>query len=251
MRRALSADPLPPALLAGVTQAGAVALAALPVVAGLEVTAAQWAVLQGAIAMRIATLAGAPRWWPPIHLLFAPALVLAHGMQLPPLLWAAAFLAVLAVFGATFRTQVPLFLTADCVRARLVELLPPDRSVRFLDLGCGLGGLIARLKRARPECEFDGVELAPVPFIVSRLRAGGAGCRVERRDLIATDLRAYDMVYAFLSPAPMPQLWAKARREMRPGSMLVSLAFPVPDVAPDQVIAASGNERHTLYVYRM
>lgn len=251
MAQTASAESWPPAASAGLTQLGAGALALVPVAAGLEISLAQWALVQGAIAMRIATLAGAASWWPPVHLAFAPAIVWAHGLHVTPLWWAAAFVVLAAVFGSTFRTQVPLFLAGECVRAKLAELLAPERSLRFIDLGCGLGGIIAALKRARPECEFHGVELAPLPFVVSRLRAGRAGCRVERRDLMSVDLAGYDVVYAFLSPAPMPQLWAKAKREMRPGSLFVSLAFSVPGVAPQQVIPVSGNDRHTLYVWRM
>lgn len=251
MARTLTSDALNPSAQAGLTQLAATMLALAPVFAGLEVTVAQWAVLQGVIAMRIAMLSGAARWWLPLHLFFAPAVVWAQGLSLPPVWWAAAFAAVAFVFGSTFRTQVPLFLTASRVRARLGELLPQDRSIRFVDLGCGLGTVIAGLKRLRPECEFDGVELAPLPYIVSRLLAGRAGCGIERRDIMAVDLSRYDVVYAFLSPAPMPELYAKARREMRPGSLFVSLAFAVPGVEADETIVVSTLERHTLHVWRM
>jgi hypothetical protein len=251
MARTACVEPLTPAAQAGLTQAGATALAILPIVAGLEITLLQWAVVQAAIALRLATLAGAARWWLPLHSLFVPGLVCAAQLQVSPLVWGGGFCALAAIFGGTFRTQVPLFLTGENVRARIAELLVPDRSVRFLDLGCGLGGLITALKRARPECDFHGVELALLPYIVSRLRAGRAGCRVERRDLMAVDLAVYDVVYAFLSPAPMPALWAKAKREMSPGSLFVSLAFPVPESPPQEVIAVSGKSRHTLYVWRM
>ena len=108
--------------------------------------------------------------------------------------------------------------------------------------------MIAALKRLRPDCEFHGVELAWLPYIVSRLRAGR---RVKRRDLMSVDLGAYDVVYAFLSPAPMSQLWAKAKSEMRPGSLFVSLGFQVPGVPAQKVIPVSASGRHTLYVWRM
>jgi hypothetical protein len=251
MPRTLTSDALSPSAQAGVTQLAASGLALLPVFAGLDVTLAQWAVLQGAVAMRIAMLCGAARWWLPMHLFFASAAVWGQGLALAPGWWAAAFAALLIVFGSTFRTQVPLFLTAHRVRARLGELLPQDRSVRFVDLGCGLGTVIAGLKKQRPECEFHGVELALLPYVVSRLLAGRVGCGVERRDLMAVNFSAYDVVYAFLSPAPMPALWTKARREMRPGSLFVSLAFAVPGAEPDEVIRVSASERHTLYVWRM
>jgi hypothetical protein len=238
-------------LEAGLTQLAAAACALLPLLAGLDMTLAQWAVVQGAIAMRIAVFAGAATWWVGLHVVFAPAAVWANTLALPPAWWAGAFVMLLAGFGATFRTQVPLFLTARKVRAALCELVDPARRLRIVDLGCGLGSVITALKRLRPECECHGVELALLPYLVSRVRGLRAGCAVERRDLMAVDLSRYDIVYAFLSPAPMPELWAKARREMRPGSRFVSLAFDVPGVPADQVIAVGAKARHTLYVWTM
>ena len=61
MTRPQSPERMTPPLRAALTQAGATALAALPVVAGLEMTIAQWALVQGAIAMRIAG-----RWAPDV-----------------------------------------------------------------------------------------------------------------------------------------------------------------------------------------
>jgi len=251
MARTLASDSLNPSVQAALTQLAATVAALLPVFVGLEITVAQWSIVQGAIAMRIAMLTGAARWWLPLHLFFAPAIVGAQSLAVSPLWWAGAFAAVAFVFGSTFRTQVPLFLTAGHVRSRLAELLPQDRSIRFVDLGCGLGTVVAGLKKLRPECEFHGVELAPFPFIVSSLHAGRRGCAIERRDLMSVNLSAYDVVYAFLSPAPMPELWAKAKREMRPGSLFVSLAFAVPGVEPDESLSVSGRQRHTLHVWKM
>jgi hypothetical protein len=244
-------DALGSPLKASLTQAGAAALALVPVLAGLEMTLTQWAVVQGAIAMRIAVLAGAASWWLVLHFAFAPAAVWAQALALSPAWWAAGFAVLFIVFGATFRTRVPLFLTARAVRDALGTLIDPARGERFVDLGCGLGSVLAALKRARPDCMFDGVELALLPYLVSRIRGARTGCRVERRDLMSVDLSRYDVVYAFLSPAPMPALWAKARAEMRPGSRFVSLAFTVPGVAPDRVIAVSDRPRHKLHVWTM
>lgn len=232
-------------------QIAAAAAALVPVAAGIEMTIAQWAVVQGAIAMRIALFVGAASWWLGLHVLFAPAAVWAHELALAPAWWGAALAAALLLFGATYRTQVPLFVSARRVRSALVGLLEAQRDARVIDLGCGLGHVVTALKRARPDCECDGVELAWLPYLVSRVRAWRSGCSIARRDLMEVDLSRYDLVYAFLSPAPMEALWQKARREMRPGSRLVSLAFPVPDVAPDAVIAVSPKPRHQLYVWTM
>ena len=242
---------LRPPLKAGLTQAGAAAIALLPLFAGVEMTLAQWAVVQGAVAMRIAVLAGAATWWMGPHVAFAPTGGWGQGLEVGRAGWAGAFVLLLAAFGATFRTQVPLFITARRVRAALSELIEHGARLRVIDLGCGLGNVLTTIKRARPDCECHGVELAWLPYLVSRWRAALSGCRVDGRDLMDVDLSSFDVVYAFLSPAPMQALWEKARREMRAGSRFVSLAFEVPSVPADRVIRTGVKDRHTLHVWNM
>jgi hypothetical protein len=72
-----------------------------------------------------------------------------------------------------------------------------------------------------------------------------------RGDFWHHPLGPYDMVYAFLSPLPMPRLWEKAKAEMRPGSLLVSNSFPVPDVEPQRVIEIADRRGTRLYCYSM
>ena len=70
-------------------------------------------------------------------------------------------------------------------------------------------------------------------------------------DFWSTGLADYDVVYVYLSPAPMARLWEKARREMRPGSVLVSNGFCIPGVAPERTIAVGDAMDSTLFVWRM
>jgi hypothetical protein len=249
--RAPSADRAFPAAEALAIQGGAAALAGMVVLAGAELTLLQWALLQAAIALRIATLSGAPSWWLAIHLAFVPVAVLATALSVPPVVWALGFALLALVFGQTHRTQVPLYLAGARVRSAVAGLLPRDRPFAFVDLGCGLGGMLASLRTERPAGQFDGVELAWLPYLISRLRGLAKGFWVERRDLMTVDLARYDVVYAFLSPAPMARLWAKVRREMRPGTLFISVAFAVEGVEPDEVMRLSDSPRHTLHVFRL
>jgi hypothetical protein len=108
---------MPPAAQAGVTQAGATALALLPVVAGLEVTLAQWAVVQAAVALRIATLTGAATLVAAVASRVRARARVGERIADPGFAWGAAFVILAAIYGGTFRTQVPLFLTGASVRA--------------------------------------------------------------------------------------------------------------------------------------
>ena len=163
----------------------------------------------------------------------------------------AALVALVLVYGCIWKSRVPLFFTTARAQDALAAVLPPG-PLRFLDLGCGDARVLARLAGKRPGSHFDGVEQALVPWLVASLRCWLAegDCAVARGDLWAADLSQYDVVYAYLSPAVMPALWDKARREMRPGTRLVS-AFAVPGAEPDETVEAGDALRTRLHVWNM
>lgn len=241
---------IPPAALAGLAQglgwiASAMLIGSDAIVAALAV--------QGAIAAVIGRLVGLASWWLPINLAF-PLLVGAVSLvPIAPGWYLAAFLAMVAVYWSTFRTQVPLYLSGRCAIEILASRLPKDRPCRFLDIGSGTGTVLAQLaKQVSTNVRLHGLELAPLPHALAHVRSRLAQHRftVERRDFWRCDLGSYDVVYAFLSPVPMPALWRKARTEMRPGSLFISNTFVVPGVPPDESITLGDGSR-MLHVWRM
>ncbi len=245
-------DRLPPAVIALTLQLASFALVQLAV-RQLEITLppAAFALLCGLSAAALSYAAGLAIWWLAIGLLFAPALVLMLTFDIPPTLFLAAFLIMLGLYWSTFKTQVPLYLSSDKVWHALEGLLPQG-TFRFIDLGSGLGGVLTHLASARPEGHYCGVENAPLPLLISRLRtAGMKNCEVRWGSLWECDLSRYDVVFAYLSPVPMEQLWRKARKEMRPGTLFVSSTFTIPDQTPDGSIQVDDLHRSTLLLWRM
>ena len=136
----------------------------------------------------------------------------------------AVFLVLVGVFWNSARSGVPLYLSNRKTKQVLAGLLPEKDGIRFADLGCGFGGPVLALSQARPESHFTGVETAPLLFAVAWLRRrllGVANADIQFADYRKLDLGPFDCVYCFLSPVPMPDLYEKARREMRPGSLLI------------------------------
>jgi hypothetical protein len=218
---------------------------------GVAMTALEWAALQGCIACVLATLLNSAWWWRAIHLVFAPALVLGLTLHLPPLACLLILLALLGVYWGSHRNQVPLYLSGEPAWREVEHVLAAHPAKRVIDLGSGLGGLIAFLGRSRPDLRVDGIEAAPLPLLASRIRKWLHNWHgsVMWGDLWRVDLAAYDVAHAYLSPVPMQMLWQKACCEMRPGSLLLSHSFAVPGVAPLMVRQLSGNVR--IYVYRV
>jgi hypothetical protein len=197
--------------------------------------------------LAIAWLTRQPVWWRIIHTSFVPSLVLAQAAQLPPAWYLVAFAGASLVFWSTYRTQVPLYLSGESAWRAVAAEIPA--AARCIDLGSGLGGLLAYLRAVRGDVVLSGVECAPLPYVLSCLRLHGCGIDLRYGDFWRQSLAPFDAVHAFLSPVPMPQLWVKANREMAVGSLFLSLEFPVPGVLPIRVIAVDA--ARSLYVYRI
>jgi hypothetical protein len=234
-------------------------LAIVYLMASLRLPVDYWgvAMAQGVVAALLTWRLGLAVWWRWIQLLFAPAVLATSALQLPPWLFLLVFLVLLGLYWSTFRTQVPYYPSTpavwDAVRQALERERPlagaPERPLRLIDIGSGLGGLVLYLARARPDAECVGIELAPLPWLASWLRArlagGGGGARNRATFLLGDydklDFAAFDMVFAYLSPAAMDALWRKAAAEMAPGAMLISYEFAIDARAPDRTIHATEN----------
>ncbi len=146
---------------------------------------------------------------------------------------------------------MPLYLTNQMTWRALAEQLPKEEGGRFVDLGSGLGGTLGFLARNRPDMKFEGIESAPIPYLLARLRLCAVPVNLRFGSLWATDLAAYDVVYCFLSPVPMAALYEKAKAQMRPGSLFISNSFAVPDVRPDDTVAVEDSRKTELMIWRM
>lgn len=188
------------------------------------------ALLQGICAASIGHAMGAPRWWLLIHCTFLPAVVLAGRLEIAPGWYFAAFVLLLLIYWRTDKSRVPLYLSNAATAHALLDLMPAN-PCRLVDLGCGHGGLLRRLARARRDCSFVGIEHAPLPWLWARLASLGLpNMQIRYGDFWRLSLAPYDIAYAFLSPVPMPRLMDKARNEMRAGALLISNSFAVPGV---------------------
>jgi hypothetical protein len=204
-----------------------------------------------AVALLIATLTRQPWWWRIIHTLFTP---LAWGVTLlaiDPGWFLLLAILLLLVYRGALSGQVPLYLSNADTAAALIELTADRPQLRFLDLGAGIGSIVRPLAIARPEAGFTGIENAPATWLAGRLRTAGLkNCTWIWGDIWKAKLADYDVVYAFLSPAPMPALWAKIVREMPPGSLFISNSFPVPGIEANTIVDLEDARGTQLYCYQ-
>ena len=242
-----------PAVRALLAQAGAFPLTIMAVWmlarAGVTMDWLLVAFVQGAIAAAVAMGLRLAVWWRAIEFVFPLGVVLARGMALPPAVFLGLFLVFLLVYWSTFRTQVPYYPSGRRVWNSVAEVLP-ERACKVVDVGSGLGGLVLNLAARRPGCEVSGIELAPLPWLASRLRAlaGRSRAHFMLGDYNSLNFGHYDVVFAYLSPAAMEALWHKAEAEMRPGSILLSYEFDIPGRLPDRRFVTTDSKK-ILYLW--
>ncbi|MEI7613107.1 MAG: class I SAM-dependent methyltransferase [Betaproteobacteria bacterium] len=206
----------------------------------------------GSIALLISIISRQPWWWRLIHTFFAPLLWAASELSIDPGWFLLAFILLLLVYRGALSGRIPLYFSNAETANALAELTLTIPEMRFLDLGAGIGSVLRPLARIRSEAQLSGIENAPATWLIGYLSTAGIrNCTWLWGDFWRLSLTKYDVVYAFLSPAPMPALWIKAQREMRPGSLLISNSFEIPEVTPSQIIDVGDARNTRLYCYQL
>ena len=206
--------------------------------------------MQSVLAAGLSRLIGLAVWWQAIQLLLPWLAGGALAIEISAHWFLAGFLLLLSLSWGAINGRVPLYLSNRKTCVALAALLPTKPGARFLDLGAGLGGVVAAVATQRPDARCHGVENAPLSWLLARLRLlGRRHATIKHGSLWHEHLGDYDVVYAFLSPAAMPALWRKVLAEMRTGSVFISNSFVVAGVPPDETIALDDRRRTTLYLW--
>jgi hypothetical protein len=209
------------------------------------------ALVQGIAAALWSCVLRQPYWWLPIHLLFLPTAIAMLTLQLPSWLYLLVVLLLALVFWGTVKGDVPLFLSSTPVADTVAALVERENADAFADLGAGVGSVAVPLAQHR-SMTVDAWERAPLPWLITAWRCRKLpNANAKRASLWNCNLARYEVVFAFLSPAVMTELGEKVRREMRPGSLLISSSFPIADWEPESIIQIEDRRKTKLFCYRV
>lgn len=220
---------------------------------GIEVFPAAIVVLQSGLAVAIGRALTLKSWWGVFNLLFGPALAILIKADVHPWIYLAAFLVLLLFFSNSITKGVPLYLSGRASLVRIQNRLSNDTSaIRFVDVGCGVGSAVCFLSKMLRNRSFVGVENAPLVYAIAKVRSlFHSNLSVRFGSIWQIHWGEYDVVYCFLSPVPMPDVWKKAKAEMKPGSLLISNTFGIPGVPPQEVIEMNDWRGSKLFIWKM
>lgn len=203
----------------------------------------------------MAQAAKMPVWWRWIQVIFPVAVVVMQQVALPAGVYFAGFIITLALYWSVHNTRVPFYPSFPSTwRAmhRILEQHGDDNSLKVLDIGSGIGDIAMFLAKQRVHDEVSGIEIAPLPWAISAVRAlfSGTSVKFTLGDYRQLDFSELDVVFAYLSPAVMNDVWIKVQVEMRPGSLFISSEFPVIDISANRIIYPAPNSP-ALYIYKL
>ena len=188
--------------------------------------------MQAVFAASFAYLANMASWWHKIHFCFPILAWITFEWHIPNAVYLVGFLISLSLFWTTFRTQVPFFPSRPAVWQQVANIIAKERPLRLIDIGSGLGDMAMHMAKTRPDCQIQGIEIAPLPWLISVIRAKlrSSSAKFILGNYQSLNFANYEVIFAYLSPAAMLLLWEKASQEMQAGAMLISLEFAIPGV---------------------
>lgn len=153
-------------------------------------------------------------------------------------------LAIAAVIGAP-----PVWVPKRAARLMIREshLSPTEKGC---DLGAGIGRVIA-VGVKEFHADMTGIEYVPALRWFGKLFLLAQGIepyRLRRGNFYTESFTGGDVYFCFLMPKTLARLKEKFERELKPGTRVVSYAFPVPGWSPERSIKEEGIGR--VYFYR-
>ncbi len=130
----------------------------------------------------------------------------------------------------------------------LAKIKPGDK---VYDIGCG-DGRIVYLAAKEYGAKAVGFELSPVVYMLARIRKilWRSKAKIYFRDSRRKNLSDANVIFCYLMPDTLAKLQSKFEQELKPGTRIVSYAFPIGTLTPSHVEPKDPAANHaTIYVY--
>jgi SAM-dependent methyltransferase len=115
------------------------------------------------------------------------------------------------------------------------EINLPKNSLIY-DLGCGDGRTLFLAEKMGYRAV--GYELSLYPFLKGALKKiiAKSEIKIKRRNFFKDNLKKADLVFIFLVSAVMEKLGRKLKKELKPGTIVMSYGFKIPDWNADKIL---------------
>lgn len=155
-----------------------------------------------------------------------------------------------------FSSEVPFVPALKRVLPTITRAMPLSRDSVFYDLGCGDGRILRAFREKYSDAAYIGIEKSFPIYLLAYLynrKLLGPRFRIKRGDFFKTDLSGATHVFMYPIRGVAQRLLPKFEKELKPGTIVVSIDHPFEKRKYDQKIDLPNGRYQicrTAYVYR-
>lgn len=128
---------------------------------------------------------------------------------------------------------IPFVVSSDARTRHIMKLLNPKKGEKIVDLGSGDGKLLFEISQYGSRAY--GFEINPIAYFQSVIRTKRLGLKnidIYWGNFMKKDLSDFDAVVVYGISTMMARLEHKLKRELKPGTRVVSNYFEFPNLKP-------------------
>ena len=151
-------------------------------------------------------------------------------------------------FYANIKTKVPWARTPEENVERVLASLKIPKDSLIYDLGCGDGRVLFQAEGLGYQAQ--GYELSLYPYIKAIIKKLIRNSKVVlvRGNFLDKDLSKADAVFVFLTTPMIKKVSAKLKKELKPGTVIMSYGFEFPGWQIERIIETNPSKT---YVYKI
>jgi len=153
------------------------------------------------------------------------------------------------VFDILLRGFAPLVSSRPWVISILAEELKKEKIKNnpvIYSLSCGKSGFLLGMGGIYPNAELIGVEHDLFPFILEKIQLIIRFSHIKafyQKKLYKLDIKRADLIYCYLDVEILRELPKKFKFECKPGTIILSNGFPIPNLVEKRSVDISDKKR--------
>jgi len=163
----------------------------------------------------------------------------------------------LCVFEILLRGFAPFVPSRPWVIDKILDNIKLKKYRKIYSFGSGKSGFLMEFERLFPGTEIVGIEIYWFSYLMARVQLAlrkvigrKTGIKVIKKDIGHTDIRDAEMIYNHLYPEEMLGLGKKIKFECRPGTVVVSNGFIIPELDQQKFITLDQREGRLAWLSR-
>jgi hypothetical protein len=157
-------------------------------------------------------------------------------------------------FDILLRGFAPLISSRPWVINTLLEELKKEKikaNPVIYSLSCGKSGFLLGVGGSYPNAELIGVEHDLFPFILEKIQLIIRFSNIKaiyQKNLYQLDIKRADLIYCYLDVEILRELPKKFKFECKPGTIIISNGFPIPNLVEKRSVDISSKKRKLAFL---